>query len=60
MASVAAAMQDMGFYVSGSDQNVYPPMSASLAEQRVEVMRSSKGKANPAVVGEILEKKLKG
>jgi UDP-N-acetylmuramate: L-alanyl-gamma-D-glutamyl-meso-diaminopimelate ligase len=38
MASVAAAMQDKGFAVSGSDQNIYPPMSSFLAERKVEVM----------------------
>ena len=39
MGAVAAAMQEMGFYVSGSDQNVYPPMSTFLAERKVELMR---------------------
>lgn len=34
MASTAAAMQDRGFTVTGSDQNVYPPMSTFLAEKR--------------------------
>jgi UDP-N-acetylmuramate: L-alanyl-gamma-D-glutamyl-meso-diaminopimelate ligase len=38
MASVAAAMQERGFTVTGSDQNVYPPMSTFLAERRIEVM----------------------
>ncbi len=38
MASTAAAMQERGFRVSGSDQNVYPPMSTFLAEAKVEVM----------------------
>ena len=38
MASVAAAMQEMGCVVSGSDQNVYPPMSTFLAGRRIEVM----------------------
>lgn len=38
MASVAAAMQRMGLQVSGSDQNVYPPMSTFLAERKIEVM----------------------
>src|SRR3954464_3010347 len=38
MASVAAAMQDKGVRVTGSDQNVYPPMSTFLAERRIEVM----------------------
>src|SRR5258705_6942364 len=38
MASVAAAMQQKGFRVTGSDQNVYPPMSTFLAERRIEVI----------------------
>src|ERR1041384_5175567 len=37
MASTAAAMQQNGFQVSGSDQNIYPPMSRFLAERRIEV-----------------------
>lgn len=38
MASVAAAMKERGFLVSGSDQNVYPPMSTFLAERGIDVM----------------------
>jgi UDP-N-acetylmuramate: L-alanyl-gamma-D-glutamyl-meso-diaminopimelate ligase len=38
MASAAAAMQEEGFQVSGSDQNVYPPMSTFLAERGIAVM----------------------
>jgi UDP-N-acetylmuramate: L-alanyl-gamma-D-glutamyl-meso-diaminopimelate ligase len=38
MAAVAAAMQDKGFTVSGSDQSVYPPMSTFLAERGISVM----------------------
>ena len=38
MASTAAAMQDRGFTVTGSDQNVYPPMSTFLAGKAIEVM----------------------
>jgi UDP-N-acetylmuramate: L-alanyl-gamma-D-glutamyl-meso-diaminopimelate ligase len=38
MASVAAAMQEKGVRVSGSDQNVYPPMSTFLAERKIEVI----------------------
>jgi UDP-N-acetylmuramate: L-alanyl-gamma-D-glutamyl-meso-diaminopimelate ligase len=38
MASAAAAMQDKGFVVTGSDQNVYPPMSTFLAEKKIEVI----------------------
>jgi UDP-N-acetylmuramate: L-alanyl-gamma-D-glutamyl-meso-diaminopimelate ligase len=35
MASVAVALQEMGVKVSGSDQNVYPPMSTFLASRGV-------------------------
>ena len=35
MASAAAAMQEKGVHVTGSDQNVYPPMSTFLAERRI-------------------------
>src|SRR5882672_7540566 len=38
MASAAAAMQEKGVKVTGSDQNVYPPMSTFLAERRIEVI----------------------
>jgi UDP-N-acetylmuramate: L-alanyl-gamma-D-glutamyl-meso-diaminopimelate ligase len=38
MASAAAAMKEKGFDVTGSDQNVYPPMSTFLAERKIEVM----------------------
>src|SRR5437899_8725223 len=38
MASAAAAMQEKGVKVTGSDQNVYPPMSNFLAERRIEVI----------------------
>src|SRR5436309_680971 len=38
MASAAAAMQEKGFQVSGSDQNIYPPMSEFLADRKIEVI----------------------
>jgi UDP-N-acetylmuramate: L-alanyl-gamma-D-glutamyl-meso-diaminopimelate ligase len=38
MASVAAAMQEKGVRVTGSDQNVYPPMSTFLEERKIEVL----------------------
>ena len=38
MAAVAAAMKDKGLTVTGSDQNVYPPMSTFLAEKKIQVM----------------------
>src|SRR5579859_3377523 len=38
MASAAAAMQEKGFTVTGSDQNVYPPMSTFLSERKIQYM----------------------
>ena len=38
MASTAAALQEKGVRVTGSDQNVYPPMSTFLAERKIEVI----------------------
>ncbi len=38
MASAAAAMQDKGFVVTGSDQNVYEPMASFLAAKKIEVI----------------------
>ncbi len=38
MASAAAALKEKGFQVTGSDQNVYPPMSMFLTERKIEVM----------------------
>jgi len=37
MASAAAALKDKGYVVTGSDQNVYPPMSTFLASRQIEV-----------------------
>ena len=34
----AAAMKDKGFAVTGSDQNVYPPMSTFLVGKQIEAM----------------------
>jgi UDP-N-acetylmuramate: L-alanyl-gamma-D-glutamyl-meso-diaminopimelate ligase len=38
MASTAAALKDKGVQVTGSDHNVYPPMSTFLAARQIEVM----------------------
>jgi UDP-N-acetylmuramate: L-alanyl-gamma-D-glutamyl-meso-diaminopimelate ligase len=38
MAAAAAAMQDKGFSVTGSDQNVYEPMASFLAAKKIAVM----------------------
>ena len=38
MAAAAVAMLEQGYRVTGSDQNVYPPMSTFLAERNVPVL----------------------
>jgi UDP-N-acetylmuramate: L-alanyl-gamma-D-glutamyl-meso-diaminopimelate ligase len=38
MASAAAAMQDKGFTVTGSDQSVYEPMASFLAAKKIKVI----------------------
>ncbi len=38
MASAAAAMKDRGYIVTGSDHNVYPPMSTFLTEKGIPVI----------------------
>lgn len=38
MGSLAVIAREMGFHVSGSDLNVYPPMSTYLAEQGIEII----------------------
>ena len=38
MAAVAAAMQEKGYVVTGSDQNVYEPMASFLAAKKIAVM----------------------
>ena len=38
MAAVAAAIRDKGLLVTGSDQNVYPPMSTFLEARKIQVM----------------------
>jgi len=35
MASVAVALKERGFKVTGSDENVYPPMSTFLQEKGI-------------------------
>ncbi|MGB8353748.1 MAG: UDP-N-acetylmuramate:L-alanyl-gamma-D-glutamyl-meso-diaminopimelate ligase [Chthoniobacteraceae bacterium] len=37
MGSVAAALQDRGFIVTGSDESVYPPMSTFLEEKGIRL-----------------------
>ena len=61
MASVAAAMQEKGFQVTGSDQNIYPPMSNFLAERRIPVAlgyaeQNLAGKPDLVVVGNAISR----
>ena len=37
MGAVAAAIRDLGFLVTGSDDNVYPPMSTFLAQKQIPI-----------------------
>src|SRR5215467_14377789 len=39
MATLAAMLKTRGYDVRGSDQNVYPPMSDFLAEQRITTLQ---------------------
>src|SRR6266478_94622 len=45
MGSVAAALQERGFKVSGSDESVYPPMSTFLEERGIK-LHQGYGKEN--------------
>jgi UDP-N-acetylmuramate: L-alanyl-gamma-D-glutamyl-meso-diaminopimelate ligase len=48
MASVAAALQERGFKVTGSDENVYPPMSDFLHGKGIAVKRGYRAENIPA------------
>lgn len=50
MGSVAAAMQALGHRVTGSDENVYPPMSTFLEERGVRISRGYSEENLPADV----------
>jgi UDP-N-acetylmuramate: L-alanyl-gamma-D-glutamyl-meso-diaminopimelate ligase len=39
MASLAALLKDSGYQVSGSDENIYPPMSGFLAGKQIPVVQ---------------------
>src|SRR5688572_14472557 len=42
MASLAGLLKDRGFKVTGSDQNVYPPMSTQLERIGIQIMEGYK------------------
>ena len=48
MASVAAALKERGFKVTGSDENVYPPMSTFLQEKGVSLKEGYRAENIPA------------
>jgi UDP-N-acetylmuramate: L-alanyl-gamma-D-glutamyl-meso-diaminopimelate ligase len=48
MGSVAAALRERGFKVSGSDESVYPPMSTFLEEQGIKLHSGYDKKNIPA------------
>src|SRR5437763_13911499 len=48
MASVAAAMQEHGFKVTGSDDNVYPPMSSFLQDKGIALKQGYRAEKIPA------------
>ena len=48
MGSVAAALRDRGFTVTGSDESIYPPMSTFLASRGVALNEGYKAENIPA------------
>jgi UDP-N-acetylmuramate: L-alanyl-gamma-D-glutamyl-meso-diaminopimelate ligase len=48
MGSVAAALRERGFKVSGSDESVYPPMSTFLREHDIELSEGYRAENIPA------------
>lgn len=61
MASLAGLLKEKGFKVTGSDQNVYPPMSTSLQNLGIEIMQGYKAenlalKPDFVVVGNVISK----
>jgi UDP-N-acetylmuramate: L-alanyl-gamma-D-glutamyl-meso-diaminopimelate ligase len=47
MGSVAAALKDRGFKVTGSDENVYPPMSTFLQEKEISLKQGYRSENIP-------------
>ncbi len=48
MGAVAVALQERGFKVSGSDENVYPPMSSFLREKGIALIEGYRAENIPA------------
>lgn len=61
MASLAGLLKDRGFRVTGSDQNVYPPMSTQLIKLGIQIMQgykkeNLKEKPDLVIVGNVISK----
>ena len=61
MASVAAALQERGFKVSGSDENVYPPMSSFLQKKGIVLKQGYRAEnvpfdADVVVIGNVMKR----
>ena len=50
MGAVAAAVRDLGYTVSGTDENVYPPMSTFLQSKGIEISKGFFPENTPADV----------
>ena len=48
MGSVAAALSERGFTVTGSDENIYPPMSTFLDERKIALFSGYRAENIPA------------
>ena len=48
MGAVAVALQERGFKVTGSDENVHPPMSNFLQKKGITLMEGYRAKNIPA------------
>lgn len=48
MGSVAAAMSERGFLVTGSDENIYPPMSTFLEQRKIVLFSGYRAENIPA------------
>jgi UDP-N-acetylmuramate: L-alanyl-gamma-D-glutamyl-meso-diaminopimelate ligase len=48
MGAVAAALRDRGFVVTGSDENVYPPMSTFLESRGIALSAGFREENIPA------------
>lgn len=62
MASVAGLMQAMGYKVTGSDQNVYPPMSTQLESLGIKIKQGYKKenlepRPDLAIIGNVMSPK---